>query len=223
MTSFNFSRNQVLALAVLIGVSLLGLTYGRIRSARTSQLKTNDISVTERTGNGRLEIDAPPVRPSALANVRLVVHVAGCVKKSGVYKLEDGSRVVDAIHAAGGPTSEADLDALNLAAKVRDGSQILVPSKQATVPTSSAPAMPPVAATPASSAASAPVQGGQPVNINTAGLAELDQLPGVGPATAQKILAYRNQIGRFSSVDQLMEVKGIGPKKLEKMRLFIRL
>lgn len=153
-------------------------------------------------------------RSASPASTKLVVHVAGAVKKPGVYALAPGKRVVDAIRAAGGPARSADLDALNLAARVGDGQQILIPTRGA--------GERPAAAGRrgrGSSVKSAPGM----VNVNTASLEELDTLPGVGPSTAQKIIEYRDSHGPFASPEGLMDVKGIGPKKLEKMRPFLLL
>lgn len=217
MTELNFSRNQQIALIALVGISLLGLSYGRIRSSKPAVVKESSVTVSESVPGESVDIQGPSGRiyqgRGELPTV--VVHVAGCVKNPSVYKLQPGSRVVDAIHMAGGPTRDANLDAVNLAEKVRDGEKIMVPSKQPAVTIPPGPMT--AARTTVPVAAVAGVQSGA-VNINTAGLAELDNLPGVGPATAQKIIDYRNQIGRFAAVDQLLDVKGIGPKKLEEMR-----
>jgi competence protein ComEA len=145
----------------------------------------------------------------------VVVHVAGAVRKPGVYTLRANQRVVDAVRLAGGPARDADLDALNLAARMTDGQQILVPRKEkATARSRSS------RSTTASRSRSSLPSG--PININTASETELDQLPGIGPATARKIIEYRTQSGPFSTPDDLMSVKGIGPKKLARIRPFVR-
>lgn len=224
MSDINLSRNQQIALVALIGITLLGLAYGKIRSAKPAQLREQAFTMTKPSATGDVSIDTPVVRASSSeANTRMVtVHVAGCVKHPSVYKLPVGSRVVDAIHAAGGPTSEANLDAINMAAKAQDGVQIYVPSKRDSIFSSAG----------ASSGGKVSSAGGRSssgghfnglVNINTAGIEELDKLPGVGPATAQKIIDYRNEIGRFTSIEQLEEVKGIGPKKMSQIRPYCQL
>jgi competence protein ComEA len=137
---------------------------------------------------------------------RLVVHVAGAVRDPGVYKLAPGARVDEAVARAGGPTRRAELSGLNLAAKVEDGRQVLVPERAA-------------GASPASGSAAAVVPGeGQPVNLNTATLEQLDTLSGIGPLTAQKILDAREERGGFGSVEELGEVPGIGEKRLATLR-----
>lgn len=152
-----------------------------------------------------------------------VVHVAGEVREPGVYRLRRGTRVEDAVRRAGGPTREGDVDALNLAAKVGDGRQVIVPRR---VPRAQAAAGGPSAAASSTSAggATAPPAGGlggappAPVNLNTATEAELGTLDGVGPATARKILAFRQERGGFASVDELDAVPGIGAKRLATLR-----
>jgi competence protein ComEA len=137
-----------------------------------------------------------------------IVDVVGAVRRPGVYTLRAGQRVQDAVRLAGGARPGADVQAINLAAKVADGQQIVVPRRAAA---GSAAAAPAVAGT-----VDAPTTG--PVNLNTATLEQLDTLDGVGPATAQKILQYRQQHGGFGSVDDLAQIPGIGPKKLEALR-----
>jgi competence protein ComEA len=143
------------------------------------------------------------------APVALVVHVAGAVVAPGIHELGAGARVVDAVEAAGGLTADADAARINLAAPVADGARVYVVAVGE--------AAPPVAA------GGEPTDGGDaapagPVNINTADAAALDALPGVGPATAAAILEHRSKIGSFTSVDQLLDVPGIGEAKLEALR-----
>jgi competence protein ComEA len=129
-----------------------------------------------------------------------VVHVAGAVRRPGVYELAAGARVQDAVRRAGGPRRGADVDAVNLAARVADGQQIVVPS--------AAPGSSPGTA----GAAGAPPSA--PISLGSATLEQLETLDGVGPATAQKIVAYRTEHGGFRAVEDLANVPGIGPKKL---------
>lgn len=135
---------------------------------------------------------------------RVVVHVAGAVRSPGVYRMKAGARVDDAVRRAGGPLPRADLTQVNLAAEVEDGRQIIVPRR---VPASS----------PAPSGATAAAPAG-PLNLNTATLEQLDTLQGVGPATAQAILDYREEQNGFSSVEELDQVPGIGAARLATLR-----
>ena len=143
---------------------------------------------------------------TAVGSELLVVHVAGAVQVPGVYRLTAGSRVIDAVEAAGGLAADSNSDAINLAASLTDGERVYVPrvgEAALIVDTGSAGG----SSTPSG-----------PVNLNTASADELDTLPGVGPATAAAILAYRDQHGPFASLDDLGEVNGIGPAKIEALR-----
>jgi competence protein ComEA len=136
---------------------------------------------------------------------RLAVHVAGHVRHPGLFRLPAGSRVDDAIHAAGGVTSGADLDAVNLARKLTDGEQVLIPG-----PGDPPPPLPP-GASPTPGAPTAPL------DLNTATVEQLDTLPGVGEVTAGHIVAYRSA-HPFTTVDELLEVPGIGQRRFEQLR-----
>ncbi len=160
---------------------------------------------------------APSTSSTTVAS-RLVVDVVGAVQKPGVVRVAAGARVVDAIAAAGGATTDADLARLNLAAPVTDGARIAVPQ-------SGQPALPvdpgAVSGGGASSGSASGTDSGAttgPININTATAAELDTLPGIGPATAQAIVTDRDAHGPFASVDDLARVRGIGPAKLAQLR-----
>lgn len=192
---------------------------------------------------------------------RITVHVVGCVFRPGVYSFSDGARVVDAVRSAGGAKPNADLEQINLAARLADGAQLLVPRRGAPPPrppsrrTAARPRVPmgrmdftepaplaPIPPLPISPAETekpsgrerasvehpdrpqklkSPAEGR--VNINSASLDELQRLPHVGPATAQKIIDYRDLNGPFRSVEQLLEIRGIGKKRLAELRPFIEL
>ena len=145
----------------------------------------------------------------------IYVHVAGCVKNAGVYRVADGSRIDDAVKAAGGFSKSADETAVNLAEVVTDGQQVIVPkkSKGATSSSMQQPSSPGQSATSESPGAT-----GGLVNINTATSEQLQSLSGIGEAKAKKIIDYREQSGPFSSVDDLTNVSGIGEKTLESIR-----
>lgn len=136
----------------------------------------------------------------------LVVDVAGAVRRPGLYKLPHGSRVADAIRRAGGLTRAADRIAVNLAAPVSDGEQVLVAARGS----SAAPA--------AVGGSDAPAAPTAPISLSSATAEELDTLPGVGPVTAQKIVTYREQHGPFTSVDELDAIPGIGPARLTELQ-----
>ena len=153
------------------------------------------------------EVVAAELEPVAEAPARsvLVVHVVGEVRRPGLYRLRDGARIADAVHRAGGALRDADLAAVNLAAPLVDGIQVFVPSR--------------VGAGPAGGATSAGGgAAGSLVSLSSATVDELDELPGVGPITAQKIIDYRTEHGPFASVDDLDAVPGIGPTRIEQLR-----
>jgi competence protein ComEA len=135
---------------------------------------------------------------------RLIVHVVGAVRRPGLYRLANGARIADALRRAGGATRRADLSLVNLAAPVSDGTQVVVPRR--------------VPAAAAGGEGPATAAAGGPVHLNTATVDQLDELPGVGPVTAQKIVDWREQHGAFSSVDDLDAIPGIGPARLEQLR-----
>ena len=138
----------------------------------------------------------------------LVVHVAGAVRRPGVYRLRAGARVADAVERAGGARRRADLGAVNLAAELQDGRQVLVPLR----------AKSSVAAATAGGATAL----GVPLDLNTATVEQLDELDGIGPATAQQIVAYREEHGGFGSVEELDQVPGIGETRLAALRDKVR-
>jgi competence protein ComEA len=155
--------------------------------------------------------------PSAAADV--VVYVCGAVKSPGVVRVPADARVADALALAGGPGPRAELDGVNLAAKVVDGQQIVVPERGVAVAAgSSAGAGSSAASGSASTAGGSATAPGAPVNINTASLEELDALDGVGPATAQKIIDYRLASGPFKVIDDIKNVSGIGDAKFAAMK-----
>lgn len=183
--------------------------------------------VFESGGGGSVEqSSAVPASTEATSQpaeqpTRLMVHVVGSVRHPGVYELDAGSRVIDAVDAAGGTLPDAVLSAVNMARPVGDGEQILVPDEDDPgAVTAAAAAGGGAGAAGAGSAGPSGVAGGQQaaVDINSADATALETLPGVGPSTAAKIIADREANGPFASVDDLTRISGIGPKKLEQLK-----
>ena len=189
MPELPFSRRQAIALAGAL-LLVLVLAGRQLRS-------TPEAAATEPVRA------AGPVAEAEQAG--LVVHVVGAVRRPGLYRLPARARIADAVARAGGATRRADTSLVNLAAPLADGLQVVVPRK--------APAG--TGSTGGDGGATEP-QG--PVHLNSATLEDLDELPGIGPITAEKILAYRQEHGAFSSVDELDAVSGIGPARLEELR-----
>jgi competence protein ComEA len=141
----------------------------------------------------------------------VVVDVSGAVADSGVYRLPAGSRVEDAVKRAGGATAHADLETINLAARLSDGQQVVVPDRAPVAPTGSA-----ASSTPGASDSSAVSEG--PISLATATIADLDTIEGIGPVTAQDIIDFRDQHGGIGSIEDLNQISGIGPATMEALR-----
>lgn len=166
-------------------------------------------SVTASTTAGGNSVGTSSSQPS-----ELVVHAAGAVARPGLYRVAAGARVADLVAMAGGAAPDADGNRLNLAAPLTDGERVYVPTVgEEEVPIVVGSGGPGPSDGPGT--ATAPQQ---PVDLNRATLEELDTLPGVGPATAQAIIDYRTEHGAFGSVDELLEVRGIGDAKLAELR-----
>jgi competence protein ComEA len=131
----------------------------------------------------------------------LVVDVTGAVRRPGVYRMPAGSRVDDAVTRAGGPTGRAELEAVNLAARLADGQQVVVPERLA-----------------AGGAAAASIAEDGPISLGTATVEQLEEIDGIGPVTAGDIIGFRDEHGGLSSIDQLDQVPGIGPATMEALR-----
>jgi competence protein ComEA len=193
------SGRSTIVLWGLVGLVILGLGGRALLHDRAAAAASPPASAAAPgTAPGTIAAAPPPARA--------VVYVTGAVRRPGVYRLPAGARVQEALRRAGGPTAGADASAVNLAAKVADGQQILVPER----------ARAGVAGVPAAAGGAAGPTA--PVSLNAATADQLDQLDGVGPATAAKIIAWRTANGGFASVDDLAQVAGIGPKKLEALR-----
>jgi competence protein ComEA len=188
----SLSRAELAGLGLLIAAVVTGAAVWYLRSLPAP--------VAVRA----LEPVAAPASGSPSLEPSLIVHVAGEVRRPGVYEFAEGERVIDAIEAAGGPTAKAALDGLNLAAPLTDGTQVVVPSAAPVgVPSSTAPSA---------------TGGSELVNLNTATAEQLEALPGIGEVLAQAVIDYRTESGPFTSVDQLEDVSGIGPAILENVR-----
>ena len=152
---------------------------------------------------GAAHVAIPPLRTAAPAHAvarLLVVYVAGAVRRPGLYRLAPGTRIADAVTRAGGATAKADVNLVNLAAPLADGEQVVVPVRGG------------------AAAAGGDPSTASPLDLNSASAEQLDALPGIGPTTAAKIVAYRQAHGPFTSVDGLDAVPGIGPSRIDELK-----
>ncbi len=181
------SRAQLLVYAAIaVAVLLVGARWVRSGEAPAAA-----------DGGGSLSFEADGFEPGADATRDVVVHVAGAVADPGVYRLPLGSRVADAVERAGGLARGAAEDGINLAARLSDGQQVVVPGR----------------------GAAAAGGGGRGADLaRRATVEQLDEIEGIGPVTAQKIVEFRDQNGGLSSIDQLDEISGIGPSTMEALR-----
>jgi competence protein ComEA len=198
----SLSRSQLLVYgAVAVTLLLVGARW--IRTGDQSGSAAGGVSLSSASDSsgspsGSFGVDAQ-------GGEDVVVHVAGAVSDPAVYRLPAGSRVNDAVQRAGGPTAQAEVDGLNLAARLTDGQQIIMPART----------IGPGGVAVGSSTAG-PSEG--PISLGTAGVEELDTIEGIGPVTAQKIIEFRDQHGGTSSVDQLDQIDGIGPATMDALR-----
>lgn len=224
-------RAGAIALAVIAALAVL-ITVFTVVWDRPAPVMSAKLPAVEMVSSASPRVTGTPDPEPSAAGQSVVVSVVGLVHHPGLATLAPGARVADALTAAGGALDGADTIGLNMARQLADGEQIVVgiasPSGRPTVLGSSVstgtagPAGPAGPAAPRTSSASpAPAPGG-PVNLNTATVEQLDALPGVGPVTAAAIVAWRDTHGKFGSVDQLGEVDGIGPARLEKLRALVR-
>ncbi len=212
----SLSRGELVGLAIVLLAVLAGagLWYARSLPRLVQIAATPGPAPASSSGEAALGVDAPQGAevsgvPASAQPAELIVDVTGWVRRPGVYRLDPGARVIDAVERAGGAKGGADLSLLNLAAPLSDGQQILVPKKGD-----------PSTGAGAGTTGTTGVTGttGGLVNINTADAATLETLNGVGPVLAAAIIQYRTENGPFASVDQLDQVSGIGSATLELLR-----
>lgn len=217
---YNLNKKQKIILGIL-GVIVAGFicyyVYAKDEESNMTNLE-NDLETQEEVIEQEKE---------QYSDDRILVHISGAVNKEGIVELKAGSRIADAIDKAGGMKEEADIEEINLAYPLEDGMKIRIPTKQEKseksnevqeeklenyVTTSSG-----ISSSEKSKEKNNNTQN-KKVNINTATQTELETLPGIGPSTAMKIISYRNEKGKFSKIEDIKEVSGIGDSKYNKIK-----
>lgn len=203
---YGLDGKQVALIMIIIGAILFGVGY------KAGQAAEKGASAVVNLEKGKSKEDSKETVEKS-KSPQIAVYVCGAVKNPGIYHLNDGARVADAVYQAV-PLASADLVNINLAEVVTDGQQIQLYTREA-VGTAAG-----TGNEPAASGGSAAPAGAKPgkININKATLQDLDGIPGIGPSTAQKIIDYRQEKGKFKSVDELTNVSGIGEKKLDAIK-----
>ena len=198
------SRSQLLVYGA-VGVALLLVGARWVRSVSADRASTAGGDVTGVSAGAESAESGGSFALDSGGDGDLVVHVAGAVRRPGVYRLPAGSRVADAVDRAGGSTGAALTDGINLAARLADGQQIVMPAR---------------VAGPGGVASGAAAGSAQdaPISLGTATVEQLDTIEGIGPVTAQEIIEFRDQQGGLSSIDELDEISGIGPATMEALR-----
>lgn len=220
-------RAGAIALAVVAALAVLITIFTLMRDQPAPVMSAKLPPVQKASTAGPASPGSPAVATPAGPDRPVVVSVVGLVHKPGLVTLAPGARIADALQAAGGAMDGADTIGLNMARPLTDGEQIVVglapvPGKPAALGSSVAAGAAPAPAAPAPASGSARPKPGGALDLNTATVEQLDALPGVGPVTAAAIVAWRQSNGKFTSVDQLADVDGIGPARLDKLRALVR-
>lgn len=218
-------RAGAIGLAIVAALAVLVTVFTLVRD-QPAPVMSAKLPPVQKTSTAGPRSSATPA-PSANPDRPVVVSVVGLVHTPGLVTLAPGARIADALQAAGGAMKDADTIGLNMARPLGDGEQIVVglapaAGQPTALGSSVAPGSPPTSKVPAPGSGPVKPKAGQAVDLNTATVQELDALPGVGPITAAAIVSWRQANGKFTSVDQLADVDGIGPGRLEKLRALVR-
>lgn len=200
------THKTIIAAALFVLIIISGTFYIR------QQDKATEISLGEGVEQKDTAASAPAEEKTSAEPEEISVYICGNVKDPGVVEVKEGTRLDEAIKMAGGPLEKADLAAVNLAYRLKDEDMVYIP-EMGEKPQETAKASPGV-----NTVASKSSDNSGKINLNTATESELDTLSGVGPATAKAIIAYRNQVGAFSSIEEVKEVKGIGDAKFDSIK-----
>ncbi len=218
------NKKQKIVLIIIISIITLGISYYTytVKSNEKLNIETQNLEVEEN------EVEKNSVgenKEKAEEIDKIVVHVSGAVNKEGVFELAQNSRIVDAIELAGGVTENAYMKDINLASFLEDGMKIYIPTKEEAEKQeeSTSYVSSNTTANSGSNKKTNTSNKNYKININTANIEELDTLPGIGEATANKIVNYRNENGKFKSIEEIKEVSGIGDSKYEQIKDLIEI
>lgn len=219
-------RAGVIALAVVAALAVLVTVFTLVRD-RPAPVMSAKLPPVERAATASPRSSATPGAGPPAPDRPVVVSVVGLVHTPGLVTLAPGARIADALQAAGGPVNGADTIGLNMARPVGDGEQIViglapVAGQRTALGSSVSAGTSAASGTPGQVSGTVKPKAGEALDLNTATQEQLDALPGVGPVTAAAIVAWRQANGKFTSVDQLADVDGIGPARLEKLRPLVR-
>ena len=208
------NKKKIISIALVIALIIGFIIYMVINNQNDNEINFEELVANQNNEENEQESETNENNTQEETKKEIVVHITGEVKKEGVVYLEEGSRVVDAIKKAGGETKESDLSQVNLAYVLQDGQKIYIPNKNEKISAYTSENM----GENIEQNNTTTKKEGAKVNINTAGVEELDQLPGIGPAIAQRIIDYRNEHGEFKKVEDIQEVKGIGDAKYSEIK-----
>lgn len=199
-------RKVIITVVILLIIGILFAIYLFMNNDTYEEINFNEIfEEDDNITNENMEND------EIEQEIEIAVHVTGEVKKQGLIYVKQGARVADAIEKAGGETSEADLSQINLAYILEDGQKIYIPNKNEKISQY-------ITKNKGNNENNNTDKEDKKVNINTANQSELDELPGIGPSTAQKIIEYREENGNFETIEDVQNVKGIGDAKFEEIK-----
>ena len=193
------NNKKIISIALTIALIIGFIIYMVINNQNDNEINFEELVANQNNEENEQESETNENNTQEETKKEIVVHITGEVKKEGVVYLEEGSRVVDAIKKAGGETKEADLSQVNLAYVLQDGQKIYIPNKNEKISAYTSENM----GENIEQNNTTTKKEGAKVNINTAGVEELDQLPGIGPAIAQRIIDYRNEHGEFKKVEDV--------------------
>ena len=215
----NKKKKQKIIFAIIIILMACVIIY-YIYSTLNNVDYNHEIEISNNNLEITSDLESISIEENVTETQEILVHISGCVKENKVVSLPDGSRVNDAIEAAGGLTKDADLTNVNLAYILEDGEKIYIPKKGEEISSINNSSISSTFSSTSSSNATSSTKNSK-ININKATQAELEIIPGIGPSTALKIINYRNENGKFKSIEDVKNISGIGDSKYEKMKDYI--